>query len=165
MASSILAVQGNRSSRRTQPMQNLGWIPVALGAAAIVAGLEGRKKGAVALVLTAFAGVAAVGTVRGVQLGRGKANTKGQGGTLSVLGVYGLIDKFQMGAIMNKGMTVRSTQQHGQAYMDRLLALAQKGELNLAYLVTHRFSLEDAPRGYDMLKHKTDGCMRAVFAP
>ncbi|MCG5249493.1 zinc-binding dehydrogenase, partial [Methylorubrum extorquens] len=88
-----------------------------------------------------------------------------KGGTLSVLGVYGLIDKFPMGVIMNKGMTVRTAQQHGQAYMDRLLAHAQKGELNPAYLATHRFSLEDGPRGYDMFKHKTDGCVRAVFAP
>jgi threonine dehydrogenase-like Zn-dependent dehydrogenase len=88
-----------------------------------------------------------------------------KGGTLSVLGVYGLMDKFPIGAIMNKGMTVRSAQQHGQAYMDRLLAHAQKGELNPAYLATHRFSLEDAPRGYDMFKHHTDGCVRAVFAP
>ena len=88
-----------------------------------------------------------------------------KGGVVSVLGVYGLIDKFPMGAIMNKGMTVRSAQQHGQAYMDRLLSHAQKGELNPAYLATHRFSLEDGPRGYDMFKHKTDGCVRAVFAP
>ncbi len=88
-----------------------------------------------------------------------------KGGTLSVLGVYGMIDKFPMGVIMNKGMTVRSAQQHGQAYMDRLLAHAAKGELNPAYLATHRFSLEDGPRGYDMFKHKTDGCVRAVFAP
>ena len=42
---------------------------------------------------------------------------------------------------------------------------AAKGELETAYLATHRFSLEDAPRGYDMFKHKTDGCVRAVFAP
>jgi len=82
-----------------------------------------------------------------------------KGGTLSVLGVYGLIDKFPMGAIMNKAMTVRTAQQHGQAYMERLLTHAQKGELNPAYLATHRFSLEDAPRGYDMFKHKKDGCV------
>lgn len=41
-----------------------------------------------------------------------------KGGTLSVLGVYGLIDKFPMGVIMNKGMTMRTAQQHGQAYME-----------------------------------------------
>jgi threonine dehydrogenase-like Zn-dependent dehydrogenase len=88
-----------------------------------------------------------------------------KGGTLSVLGVYGVLDKFPMGALMNKGMTLRTAQQHGQAYMARLLAHAQKGELNPAYLATHRFSLEDGPRGYDMFKHKKDGCVRAVFAP
>jgi threonine dehydrogenase-like Zn-dependent dehydrogenase len=76
-----------------------------------------------------------------------------------------MIDKFPMGVIMNKGMTVRSAQQHGQACMDQLLAHARKGELNPAFLATHRFSLEDAPRGHDMFKHETDGCVRAVLAP
>ncbi len=61
-------------------------------------------------------------------------------------------------------MTVRTAQQHAQAYMDRLLTHALKGELNPACLANHRFSLEDGPRGYDMFDHKTDGCVRAVFA-
>jgi uncharacterized membrane protein len=61
-------------------MQDLSWIPIALGAAACVAGLEGRKKCAVALALTAFGGVAAVGAMRGMQLDRGKADSKEQGG-------------------------------------------------------------------------------------
>jgi threonine dehydrogenase-like Zn-dependent dehydrogenase len=88
-----------------------------------------------------------------------------KGGTLSILGVYGVMDKFPIGAIMNKGLTVRTAQQHGQAYMERLLDHAQKGELNPSFLATHRFSLEDAPRGYAMFKHKQDGCVRAVFRP
>jgi threonine dehydrogenase-like Zn-dependent dehydrogenase len=88
-----------------------------------------------------------------------------KGGTLSILGVYGLMDKFPIGVIMNKGLTVRSAQQHGQKYMPRLLQHAARGELDPSFLVTHRFSLEDAPRGYDMFKHKTDGCVRAVFTP
>jgi threonine dehydrogenase-like Zn-dependent dehydrogenase len=36
-------------------------------------------------------------------------------GTLSVLGVYGLMDKFPLGTLMNKGITVRTAQQHGHA--------------------------------------------------
>ncbi len=59
-----------------------------------------------------------------------------KGGTLSALGVYGLMDKFPMGVIMNKGMTVRSARQHGQAYLPRLLEHAQRGELNSSYLAT-----------------------------
>src|SRR5947209_8632219 len=88
-----------------------------------------------------------------------------KGGTLSIMGVYGLMDKFPVGVMMNKGLTVRTAQQHGQKYMPRLLDYAARGELDPSFLVTHRFSLEDAPRGYDMFKHKTDGCVRAVFTP
>ena len=75
------------------------------------------------------------------------------------------MDKFPIGAIMNKGLTVRTAQQHGQKYMPRLLEHAPKGELDPSFLATHRFSLEDGPRGYAMFKHKEDGCVRAVFIP
>ena len=88
-----------------------------------------------------------------------------KGGTLSILGVYGIMDKFPIGVIMNKGLTVRTAQQHGQRYMPRLLDHARRGELDPSFLVTHRFSLEDSPRGYEMFKHKEDGCVRAVFTP
>ena len=88
-----------------------------------------------------------------------------KGGTVSILGVYGIMDKFPVGAIMNKGLTVRSAQQHGQKYMPRLLEHVVKNELDPSFLATHRFSLEDSPRGYDMFKHKKDGCVRAVFTP
>lgn len=77
MASSIVGAQRGRSSRGSpspdgpagRPLQNIGWIPIALGAAAIVAGLGGRRKGAAALALTAVAGAGAVGALRGAQSG------------------------------------------------------------------------------------------------
>ena len=88
-----------------------------------------------------------------------------KGGTLSILGVYGLMDKFPIGVIMNKGLTVRTAQQHGQKYVPRMLEQAQNGKFDLSFLATHRFALEDSPRGYDQFKHKTDGCIRSVFVP
>lgn len=88
-----------------------------------------------------------------------------KGGTLSILGVYGLMDKFPLGAVMNKGLTVRTAQQHGQRYVPQLLQHAAQGEMDPSYLATHQFSLENAPRGYEMFKHKEDGCVRAVFTP
>ncbi|MDH4908010.1 zinc-dependent alcohol dehydrogenase [Xanthomonas euvesicatoria] len=88
-----------------------------------------------------------------------------KGGILSVLGVYGVMDKFPLGAVMNKGLTVRTAQQHGQRYVPRLLDLAQAGRLKSGFLLTHKMPLEDAVRGYDMFKHKHDGCVRAGFVP
>ncbi len=88
-----------------------------------------------------------------------------KGGTLSILGVYGVMDKFPIGVIINKGLTVRTAQQHGQRYVPRLLDYVSRGELDPSYLATHRFSLEESPHGYDIFKHKQDGCVRSVFVP
>lgn len=87
-----------------------------------------------------------------------------KGGVLSILGVYGLMDKFPVGVIMNKGLTVRTAQQHGQRYVPRLLELAANGELSTRFLMTHRMPLEESVRGYEMFKKK-DGCVRAAFVP
>lgn len=88
-----------------------------------------------------------------------------KGGVLSILGVYGLMDKFPVGVIMNKGLTVRTAQVHGPRYLPRLMQYAQEGRLSTSFLATHVMPLEDAARGYEMFKHKHDGCVRAVFQP
>jgi threonine dehydrogenase-like Zn-dependent dehydrogenase len=88
-----------------------------------------------------------------------------KGGVLSMLGVYGWMDKFPLGLLMNKGMTLRTAQQHGQAYVPRLLEYVQKGQLDPSPLATHYFSLDDGALAYEMFKKKQDGLVRAVFRP
>lgn len=88
-----------------------------------------------------------------------------KGGVVAVLGVYGMIDSFPMGAVLNKGLTIRSAQQHGQRYVPTLLEHAQRGDLSTAHLCTHELALEEAVRGYELFKTKEDGCVRAVFRP
>ncbi|WP_437485189.1 zinc-dependent alcohol dehydrogenase [Sorangium sp. So ce1014] len=89
-----------------------------------------------------------------------------KGGTVSIVGVYGgLIDKFPIGAAMNKGLVFRMGQQHGQRYIPRLLEHLERGEIDPSFLVTHPMSLEEGPRGYKLFKKKQDGCMRVVFTP
>ena len=88
-----------------------------------------------------------------------------KGGTLAIVGVYGVIDKFPLGVLMNKGITIRTAQQPGQRYMPRMLEHVQRGELDPSFLITHRMTLEESPQGYELFKTKQDGCLRAVFAP
>ncbi|MBY6539140.1 glutathione-dependent formaldehyde dehydrogenase [Rhodococcus sp. BP-349] len=88
-----------------------------------------------------------------------------KGGVVSVLGVYGVTDKFPMGLVMNKGLTLRSAQQHGQRYVPRLLDHLQSGELDPTFLITHDMSLEESPAGYAIFKEKADNCVRAIFRP
>jgi len=104
-------------------------------------------------------------TERGVAL-RQAIRACRKGGTVSVMGVYGgFMDKFPIGAIVNKALTVRSGQQHGQRYVQRLFGHIQAGELDPSYLLTHPMPLADGPHGYDIFKTKQDDCLRAVFLP
>ncbi|WP_224995694.1 zinc-dependent alcohol dehydrogenase [Cesiribacter sp. SM1] len=89
-----------------------------------------------------------------------------KGGNVSIVGVYGgLIDKFPMGAAMNKALTMRMGQMHGQRYIPKLLEHVQKGDVDPTYMLTHKWSLEDGHEGYQMFKKKKDNCVRVVFAP
>jgi threonine dehydrogenase-like Zn-dependent dehydrogenase len=89
-----------------------------------------------------------------------------KGGSLFVLGVFGaVVDKFPLGAVMNKGLTMRGAQQHGHRYIPMILDRIAAGEIKTEHLATHVMSLDDGPRGYQMFKNKEDGCVRAVFRP
>jgi threonine dehydrogenase-like Zn-dependent dehydrogenase len=86
------------------------------------------------------------------------------GGTVSVIGVYGgFIDKFPMGAVMNRSLTIRSGQCHVQRYLRPLLERIERGEIDPSFVITHHMKLQDAPRGYDMFLHKTDDCLKVVL--
>lgn len=89
-----------------------------------------------------------------------------KGGTLSVMGVYsGFVDKIPMGAAFNKGLTFRMGQMHGQKYMPLLLSRVLEGEIDPSAVFTHTLPLDDAPKGYEMFKHKTDKCIKVLLKP
>jgi threonine dehydrogenase-like Zn-dependent dehydrogenase len=89
-----------------------------------------------------------------------------KGGSVFLLGVFvGLVDKFPLGALMNKGLTVRGAQMHGQRYIPMILDRMAKDEIVTEHLATHTMPLEKAVKGYQLFKDKTDGCVRSVFLP
>jgi threonine dehydrogenase-like Zn-dependent dehydrogenase len=88
------------------------------------------------------------------------------GGTISVAGVYGgFIDKFPMGAIVNRSLTIKSGQTHVHRYMRPLLERIQKGHIDPTFVITHRLKLDDAPEAYATFNAKEDGCLKAVLTP
>jgi len=88
------------------------------------------------------------------------------GGIVSVIGVYGgLVDKFPLGALMNRGLSIKAGQCHVQRYLRPLLQRIADGELDPSFIVTHRLPLDEAPRGYEVFKQKEDGCLKVVLTP
>ena len=88
------------------------------------------------------------------------------GGTVSVAGVYGgLIDKFPMGAIVNRSLTIKSGQTHVHRYMRPLLERIRNGEIDPTFIITHRLSLDDVAQGYQTFSMKEDECLKVVMTP
>ena len=86
------------------------------------------------------------------------------GGTISVIGVYGgFIDKFPMGAVMNRSLTIRTGQCHVHRYLRPLLERIQAGEIDPSFVITHHLPLAEAPRGFEMFLAKADGCEKVVL--
>ena len=89
-----------------------------------------------------------------------------KGGTLVMLGAYGgFVDKFPVGALMNKGLQLRTGQVHAQRYIRGLLGHIQRGELDPSYYATHEMRLDQAQEAYQAFKNKGGNCLRVVFRP
>jgi threonine dehydrogenase-like Zn-dependent dehydrogenase len=86
------------------------------------------------------------------------------GGTVSIIGVYGgFDDKFPLGSVMNRSLTLKTGQCHVHRYMKPLLEHIEKGDIDPSFVITHRMKLDDAPVGYDIFNHKEDECLKVVL--
>jgi len=88
------------------------------------------------------------------------------GGTISVAGVYGgFVDKFPMGAIVNRSLTIRSGQCHVHRYLRPLLERIRQGHIDPRFIISHHLPLEQAPDAYEMFGKKEDECLKVVLRP
>ena len=87
------------------------------------------------------------------------------GGTVSVIGVYGgLMDKFPVGSWMNRSITLRTGQCHVQRYTRPLLQRIENGDIDPSFVISHRLPLDEAPQAYETFKHKLDDCVKVVLS-
>ena len=88
------------------------------------------------------------------------------GGTISIIGVYGgMMDKFPIGSLMNRALTVRAGQCHVQRYTRPLLERIRNGEIDPSFVISHTLSLDEAPQGYVTFRDKQDECNKIVLKP
>jgi threonine dehydrogenase-like Zn-dependent dehydrogenase len=89
-----------------------------------------------------------------------------KGGRVSIPGVYGgMGDKIPIGALMQKGLQIKTGQTHVQKYTAKLLQMIGEGELDTTFLISHRLPLEDAPKGYKMFKEQQNEVTKVVLKP
>jgi threonine dehydrogenase-like Zn-dependent dehydrogenase len=102
--------------------------------------------------------------VDGIHVLRAAIHACRKGGRVSVPGVYGgFSDNFPTGAIMQKGLTLRSGQTHVQRYMPSLLHRIAEGEIDTTFLISHRLPLEDAVSGYKNFRDDQNAWTKVVL--
>jgi threonine dehydrogenase-like Zn-dependent dehydrogenase len=89
-----------------------------------------------------------------------------KGGRVSMPAVYGgMVDKFPLGAFMQKGLTLKTGQTHVQRYMPALLDAIVEDKIDTTFLISHRMPLEQAPEGYRMFHDKQNEVTKIVLKP
>ncbi|MDZ5695917.1 zinc-dependent alcohol dehydrogenase [Chelativorans sp. M5D2P16] len=89
-----------------------------------------------------------------------------KGGRVSVPGVYGgFIDKFPVGAFMQKGLTMRTGQTHVQKYLPMLLDMIREGKIDTTFLISHRMPLEDAAEAYRKFAYEQNETTKVILKP
>ena len=128
-------------------------------------GCEAHETGSVDAVLDKVKATLMLATDRAHALRQAIFNCR-KGGTVSVPGVYvGMVDKLPFGAVVNKGLTIKSGQTHVQRYSQSLLAKIDSGQIDPSFVITHRLPLEEAPGAYKTFRDKEDGCIKVVLKP
>jgi threonine dehydrogenase-like Zn-dependent dehydrogenase len=91
----------------------------------------------------------------------------GRGGILSIAGVYaGQADPISMDALFDKQVQVRMGQANAPFWTDEILPLLLNDNLfDVENFATHRLSLEDAPRAYDIFQKKQEGAVKIILKP
>lgn len=89
-----------------------------------------------------------------------------RGGRVSIPGVYaGFVDKFPLGALMEKGLTIRSGQTHVQRYLRPLYTAIAEGRIDSTFLISHRMALADGPEGYRKFHIQQNEYTKIVLKP
>ena len=77
----------------------------------------------------------------------------------------GFTDAIPLGAIMQKGLTLRTGQTHVQKHSGKFLDMILEGQIDTTFLISHRLSLDDGPDGYKGFKGKQDEFTKVVLKP
>jgi threonine dehydrogenase-like Zn-dependent dehydrogenase len=75
------------------------------------------------------------------------------------------VDKFPMGSVLNRSLTIRAGQCHVHRYLRPLLDRIRNREIDPSFVISHRLPLDQAPQGFQMFRDKQDDCTKIVLTP
>ncbi|MFD2924949.1 zinc-dependent alcohol dehydrogenase [Halobacillus naozhouensis] len=87
-------------------------------------------------------------------------------GTVQLTGVYGTeANGFPIGDFFSRNVSLKMGQAPVIHLMPKLYDMIENNEFDPTDIITHRMSLEEAPKGYDIFDKKEDGNIKVILKP
>lgn len=87
------------------------------------------------------------------------------GGTVSFVGLFWEPFPLNVTDFFLRNLTLRGGVAPSRKYIPELLPLIEQGKLDPTHVISHRLSLDEVPKGYEIMNNRTDGAIKVVFKP
>ncbi|KNF07117.1 threonine dehydrogenase/Zn-dependent dehydrogenase [Gottschalkia purinilytica] len=89
-----------------------------------------------------------------------------KGGTASLVGVYGAkYNAFPLGDFFSRNITLKMGQCPAHSYVEPILKLIKQGKFDARDIITHKLSISEGERAYEIFDKKEDNCIKVILKP
>jgi threonine dehydrogenase-like Zn-dependent dehydrogenase len=82
---------------------------------------------------------------------------------VAIADYYAYTNNFNIGALMEKSVTLTGGQLFAQKYWHKLRSLMESGQIDPSWMVSHHLPLEDGPRAYEVFNKKEEGAVKILL--
>ena len=87
-------------------------------------------------------------------------------GHVALVGVYGTkYNNFPLGNFFTRNITLKMGQCPATRYVEPILEMIKKGEMDATDIITHKLSLEEGRHAYEIFDAKEDECIKVILKP
>lgn len=87
-------------------------------------------------------------------------------GHVALVGVYGTkYNNFPLGNFFTRNITLKMGQCPATRYVEPILEMIKKGEIDATDIITHKLSLEEGRHAYEIFDAKEDECIKVILKP
>ncbi len=87
------------------------------------------------------------------------------GGSVSFVGLFFEPVPLNMTDFFLRNLTLRGGVAPARTYIPQLMPFVEQGKLDPTLVISHRISLDEVPKGYELMNNRKEGAIKIVFKP
>ncbi|NIT14451.1 MAG: hypothetical protein GTN99_09490 [Candidatus Dadabacteria bacterium] len=87
------------------------------------------------------------------------------GGRVSFVGLFWEPFPLNITDFFLRNLTLKGGVAPSRTYIPKLLPLVQADKFDPSLVISHRISLDEVPKGYELMNNRTENAIKIVFRP